>query len=610
MCRFPWKQFLELVKNDDRSMSGDFEKELWHLEAIGVVRDCRVPCVTFPKADPEGKKTLSVPGDDSNRYICIHPAVLASAICLCLLDDDKKSFRFEAARFWPRDSGFKHPEPQMLSRVIECIPQQGLLRECLLPLFWKEYSLQEEQVVAMLQVMLSLGLLVPHGDQKKLCEGLAMPAFPKLSVQRCYALTLLNLLPDNKPQLNWTAKPFAGDMQVTWRLTLSSPVHHGLLQRLLATVLFAGRADCNYHYVWRTGVLLRIGEATVCAEQLEESHLELSCRVNEADVGREKEAVCVLWVTLAPFLTHVHTFLSDWPGVTYRESLVALGQQFYHDSSVEREPEVGVEHVLTLWQRQLPLIFTDGGTERQLDVALLLPFKPVSMVTSVQAWLTLVIGQTERVLKEAAVNFHAGSKESSSTSPLLLTTLVPKKGPASRGATKYQKKKKSMEVKWLLEESKAVTNSTNSTANGGYLTPGSTTTTTTSTISFTSPRKDNLKATSNGQRPNRVLSDEEEVAETMRLASSFVAAILASALADYVSMEVGNDKLGSSLLSAAQASAARATADAAQAAQTGNIEGAALAVIEAVKAVQVSATGKSEVKVDASPMQSRLCVIL
>lgn len=58
----------------------------------------------------------------------------------------------------------------------------------------------------------------------------------------------------------------------------------------------------------------------MCAEQLEESHLELSCRVNEADVGREKEAVCVLWVTLAPFLTHVHTFLSDWPGVTYRVS--------------------------------------------------------------------------------------------------------------------------------------------------------------------------------------------------------------------------------------------------------------------------------------------------
>lgn len=65
-----------------------------------------------------------------------------------------------------------------------------------------------------------------------------------------------------------------------------------------------------------------------------------------------------------------------------------------------------------------------------------------------------------------------------------------------------------------------------------------------------------------------------------------------------------------SVFSLTQASAARATADAAQAAQTGNIEGAALAVIEAVKAVQVSATGKSEVKVDASPMQSRLCVIL
>ena len=67
-----------------------------------------------------------------------------------------------------------------------------------------------------------------------------------------------NLLVLSHQQLNWTAKPFVGDMQVTWSFHLD--VHAGLLQRLLAVVLFLCRQCSNYRHLWRTGVLLRVGE--------------------------------------------------------------------------------------------------------------------------------------------------------------------------------------------------------------------------------------------------------------------------------------------------------------------------------------------------------------
>lgn len=62
-------------------------------------------------------------------------------------------------------------------------------------------------------------------------------------------------------QLNWTAKPFVGDIQITWSFHLH--VHAGVLQRLLAAVLFFSRHSSNYRHLWRTGLLLRVGEVSI-----------------------------------------------------------------------------------------------------------------------------------------------------------------------------------------------------------------------------------------------------------------------------------------------------------------------------------------------------------
>ena len=64
-----------------------------------------------------------------------------------------------------------------------------------------------------------------------------------------------------KPQqLNWTPRPFRGDVQVAWRYTFESQnPPAGLLTQMLTTVTRA-TTDCAYKYVWRDGALIRIGE--------------------------------------------------------------------------------------------------------------------------------------------------------------------------------------------------------------------------------------------------------------------------------------------------------------------------------------------------------------
>ncbi|KAK7488602.1 hypothetical protein BaRGS_00020219, partial [Batillaria attramentaria] len=579
----PWQQFNDLVSEGRDTKKKNLEEEIAFLESVGVLIDFRFGHVAFPqlttsptpdkkeqekstspkpdmgqKEAPPRKNDLS-DKSDGERYVCVHPAVLAGAIFYCYIDDDKKAFRFEAGRFWPRDSGFKHPDPHMLCRVLEAIPQQGLLREGLLPLLWQEYPLSEDQVLAMLHVLQGVGLMVLHSEQKKYCEGMALPAFPKLSVKRCHALPLLNLLPDNRPQLNWTAKPFAGDMQITWCFNMAVPVHAGLIQRLLAFVVFLAR-DCNsYTHFWKTGVLLRIGEATVCAEQQGEGRLELACRVNGDEVGREPEAMRMLWVTLAPFLQHVRAFLHSWPGIEIKETVLALGQQFYLEEKVDREPELWALQVMALWHRQTRFIFTDGDVERQLDVKLMMPFKPCNTVVSVDTWLQLVVSHTETALKEASLT-------SADLPPL---TPAPKDGTV-RGSRRASLK------------------------NGLTSRDGS-------------GAADDKKQVPNG----RVVSEEEEKAEANRLASGFVAAILATAVADYIAQEAEGDQDGRKMVSAAQITAARVTADAALAVQTGNIDGAANAVIDAVNSVHSNSATKSEVKVFTNGrQQSKLCVLL
>ena len=71
------------------------------------------------------------------HYICINPPVLAHLACLMHVDDNRKSFKIEARRFWPRDSGYRKPDPSVLVKALEDIPSRGMIRETLFPLLWQ-----------------------------------------------------------------------------------------------------------------------------------------------------------------------------------------------------------------------------------------------------------------------------------------------------------------------------------------------------------------------------------------------------------------------------------------------------------------------------------------
>lgn len=72
-----------------------------------------------------------------DRFICVHPQAFANSLCAYHLDDERKQFKLEAKRFWPKESGFKKPDPSVLVRSLEKILKCGLVREVLLPLLWQ-----------------------------------------------------------------------------------------------------------------------------------------------------------------------------------------------------------------------------------------------------------------------------------------------------------------------------------------------------------------------------------------------------------------------------------------------------------------------------------------
>ena len=75
------------------------------------------------------------------RFVCVNPVALANMASLLHVDSSHKSFKIEARRFWPKDSGFKKPDPSALVKALEEIPNKGLVREVLFPILWQVGSL-------------------------------------------------------------------------------------------------------------------------------------------------------------------------------------------------------------------------------------------------------------------------------------------------------------------------------------------------------------------------------------------------------------------------------------------------------------------------------------
>ena len=98
------------------------------------------------------------PALDEKNHVCIDPKQLAHATCLFHFDDLTKNFKFEAYRFWPKDSGYNRPDPSVLVRALEEIPSSGVIREALFPLLWQVYIFTAELIHSITN--LSLGTCV------------------------------------------------------------------------------------------------------------------------------------------------------------------------------------------------------------------------------------------------------------------------------------------------------------------------------------------------------------------------------------------------------------------------------------------------------------------
>jgi len=63
--------------------------------------------------------------------------------------------------------------------------------------------------------------------------------------------------------------------------------------------------------------------ATVCVEY-ETKRIDVCCRVNADEPGRESTAVEYLWAQLSTFVLVVQQFLDSWPGLFYKVGVVKL----------------------------------------------------------------------------------------------------------------------------------------------------------------------------------------------------------------------------------------------------------------------------------------------
>ncbi|KAK6176716.1 hypothetical protein SNE40_014961 [Patella caerulea] len=558
----PLKKFYDFMSTGAKE-SKNFEENVYVLNIVGGVLDLRL-------------------FGDQEKFICVYPSAFINIITNLLFEDDKASFKFEYRQFWPEDSGYKHPDAELLAKWLAVIPTKGLIREALFPLLWKNYNLVEEQVLYLITVLNCLGVLIPHGTSKCNCEGLAMPDYPSLSVKKCHAVPLLDKLSTVRPQLNWTTKPFKGDIQITWRFEFPAGIPRSFLQQLIG-IGQAATSSSSYQYLWNNGVLLKVGEVYLCLENLTSS-IDVSFRGNADEIGEESESVQLLWVTAATFLKAITTFLEKWPCLIYKNSIKVFGHQFYFGDKVVVEPMFNVSYFLTCWSHQSPIIFTEDQITKQIDLNAVFPFTGKIDVSSTSSWLDYLIQQQESMTSyKDAINSKYYKTSVSRTTHRNKRSL-------------RMNKKKNAEIKWDLRKTKdadggSVTDkttdctkmdSTKTQRISDTITPSAYNNDTgLEQINLLSNSSTNLSSSNNGVN---IINDEECSREINRITSCFVASILASSIAQIIEEDYDNGN--SKIISAAQVKAAKITAEAACAAQNGDVDGAAKAVIDAVRSVE------------------------
>ncbi|OQV23931.1 hypothetical protein BV898_02279 [Hypsibius exemplaris] len=345
-----WHEFEEIAVRDDRVSKPRLEECIGFLHQVGVMLDLRTSHTFSPNSD----------------MLCIDPAVLAYCACALHIDDQKKSFRFEAKRFWPKDQVTRPPEAGVLAVALEDIPNRGLLKESLLPLIWQEFLDGETQVLRLRTVMLEAALLAINKSNRIASDTLLLPNFPNLRPQVQYVIPLLGLLADAKPQLNWTSRPFHGDVQISLYHYFLPVMPPGLNHRLVALDEF----------------------------------LEISARITAED---ENDTTCVesLWMELVYVMNMIRQFMAtSWVGVRTTVSLICYGESFYMDERVDTEPEVTLAKVFHYAQQKDDIPFKDTGSDNFLDIAKLIPAHIApTPEQKLDQWIASLISDREKSLE-------------------------------------------------------------------------------------------------------------------------------------------------------------------------------------------------------------------
>ncbi|XP_055342803.1 uncharacterized protein LOC129591246 [Paramacrobiotus metropolitanus] len=351
-----WRNFEAMASKDERVSKSRFTECIGFLQQIGVILDARA-LQTIQSVD----------------LICINPSVLARCACALHIDDQKKSFRFEGKRFWPRSLNAHPPEAQILASALEDIPNKGLIKESLFPLIWQDYALEEDQVVQIRSLLFHLCLLSTSRPVRTASETLALPAFPSLSPQQQYAIPLLGLLPDAKPQLNWTSRPFRGDVQLSLYMYFLPVMPPGNASRLIALINNMLIEKCSYHYYWKRGVLTKSSDMLLFISCEHDDFLEISARVT-AEEEDDTSFLESLWLEVFYIMDLVNEFMAvSWQGIRTTASLVAHGDIFYIDEKIDTEPELTLAKVYHAAKVKDDIPFKDAGDDKYLEIAKLVP---------------------------------------------------------------------------------------------------------------------------------------------------------------------------------------------------------------------------------------------
>ncbi|XP_038062221.1 uncharacterized protein LOC119732661 [Patiria miniata] len=507
--------------------------------------------------------------DSDDNLICINPPVLAKALCQVHMSDTKKAFRFEAKRFWPKsDSGHsKKPNPAVLVQALEEVATEGLVRESMFPLLWQDLNMNEKQTRLIIDLLARLGLLNraadAHGDAEK--RSLELPNYPGLQARVQHRLPLLGLTPDMGPTLNWTPKPFKGDAQIGWRYTFPLGTPPGLVPRLFV-MCRTNTPGAMYRHHWKNGLLLKMGQVSVNIKQPEASQVEkvdLYVRVTVDEEG-DKKATEVLWVVLARFLVVAQRFLASWPGVYYQVSILPSSMYYTSESTVD-ELEINLLDIMreaSLEKKTMKVDVKSQNCEVNVDCLMPLPGDSDLSISHWLQWLAnldIQLSESTPSINEPDDQISDNDSQSS-----LRPSPSPPRGNSPRVLTSPPvKTNKKAEIKWKLD---------------------------------------------NGWRR---VSVEDELKEIKKVAASFVAAVLAGAVAQLITEQSRADDHGHTLMEReAKHAAALASARAAQAAQSGNAEAAAMAVVAAAQAMDNAMLVRKKGNKGTAMIKSRMCTIM